>query len=486
MGAPTLTAFAGLDPPWSLEQLDQNFLNLANSVSVSVKDSSFGGGAKGDGVTDDTVAIQAAVNAAAGAPVYFPPGTYVVTSSIVYATTGSFVGGLNIVGAGVTQTIIDNRVSNGAAFVSKSISSGNFQLGGGIKNLRIMTTTAPVASHGIEMQAAYAFVLDNVWVKGMSGDGYRITCALGDPDAAIEPIVNNCRFENCNNGINCNYANLVTQVSFLTVRNSFFVSCTTTGVRYIGAAGVFVNNGFATNTGPGFRAVFNNSNNPQILFLGNSFENNGTPQLQIDSMLEGEFYNTEIASTAVPSSAGIYLVQSGGGAALNNVFHGTYVRINSSNNPHTMFTIGAGSDLCSIRNTTWQSYDAAGQVRYSDSGTRSRLADDTTVHVLDPTTSPTVVNGANQNVALPKNGTIFRPGTVTANFSIGGLTNGFDGREIILVNVTGFQMTLNAADGGSAAANQIFTEGLLNVAVGNAGNARLVYAAGKWRYTGKG
>ena len=39
-------------------------------------------GAKGDGTTDDTVAIQAAVNASAGV-VHFPPGTYRITKTII-------------------------------------------------------------------------------------------------------------------------------------------------------------------------------------------------------------------------------------------------------------------------------------------------------------------------------------------------------------------------------------------------------------------
>lgn len=49
-------------------------------------------GAKGDGVTDDTAAIQAAVNACAtafGGCVYFPHGRYVVSSSITYAGGGA-------------------------------------------------------------------------------------------------------------------------------------------------------------------------------------------------------------------------------------------------------------------------------------------------------------------------------------------------------------------------------------------------------------
>ena len=59
---------------------------LACMRQCSVKDY----GAKGDGVTDDTKAIQSAINDNRGttlqkrpATVYFPPGSYVVSATIV-------------------------------------------------------------------------------------------------------------------------------------------------------------------------------------------------------------------------------------------------------------------------------------------------------------------------------------------------------------------------------------------------------------------
>lgn len=46
--------------------------------AANVKDPAYG--AKGDGVTDDTAAIQAAINS--GLPVFFPPGQYKITSTL--------------------------------------------------------------------------------------------------------------------------------------------------------------------------------------------------------------------------------------------------------------------------------------------------------------------------------------------------------------------------------------------------------------------
>lgn len=55
-----------------------------------------GYGAKGDGVTDDTAAVQAAIDAlpANGGVVYFPPGDYKITSTLIIPKAGvSFLGG---------------------------------------------------------------------------------------------------------------------------------------------------------------------------------------------------------------------------------------------------------------------------------------------------------------------------------------------------------------------------------------------------------
>jgi hypothetical protein len=62
---------------------------------VSVKDF----GAVGDGVTNDTAAIQAAINACAGKTVYFPDGTYIVDSQI------TLISNTHLKGEGITSIL---------------------------------------------------------------------------------------------------------------------------------------------------------------------------------------------------------------------------------------------------------------------------------------------------------------------------------------------------------------------------------------------
>ncbi|MCB7130403.1 MAG: hypothetical protein J3T61_12795, partial [Candidatus Brocadiales bacterium] len=87
----------------------------ANEI-VSVKDF----GAKGDGVTDDTTAIQAAIDAAgsaSGGIVFFPPGFYKTTSALT-VTAGIIVqgSGLGAAGASPDGTVIRNGAAAGDVF----------------------------------------------------------------------------------------------------------------------------------------------------------------------------------------------------------------------------------------------------------------------------------------------------------------------------------------------------------------------------------
>lgn len=80
------------------------------SDSVSVKDF----GAIGDGTTDDTAAIQNALNHLAttgftgyqGNTLYFPPGKYIISNTLKPAMA-SGVANIRLIGAGVTNTIIE-------------------------------------------------------------------------------------------------------------------------------------------------------------------------------------------------------------------------------------------------------------------------------------------------------------------------------------------------------------------------------------------
>lgn len=84
---------------------------------IDVRENRFAGGAKGDGVTDDTLAIQQAINvasAAGGGIVFCPAGTYLITSTLVMKSRVRLCGvaSWNTLGSSSHATVI--KVANGA------------------------------------------------------------------------------------------------------------------------------------------------------------------------------------------------------------------------------------------------------------------------------------------------------------------------------------------------------------------------------------
>jgi hypothetical protein len=117
----------------------------ANSTFANVRDY----GAKGDGIADDSTAIQAAVTAAGagnGGAVLIPAGTYKVTTAI---TVPNFV---DVYGRG--QASIISVTGNVFAF---SFAPGNRSR---IRNLLIQSTAAQTAGGGIDFTSA----ANNCWV----------------------------------------------------------------------------------------------------------------------------------------------------------------------------------------------------------------------------------------------------------------------------------------------------------------------------------
>jgi hypothetical protein len=100
--------------------------------------------AKADNVTDDTAAIQAAINAAdagGGGTIYFPPGTYVVLGQITFPYTGTFPpkqNAMRLVGAGASASGIFLNLPGGVG-VPK---------GGTILDIRYNGTTAKILTIG--------------------------------------------------------------------------------------------------------------------------------------------------------------------------------------------------------------------------------------------------------------------------------------------------------------------------------------------------
>lgn len=188
--------------------------------SVSVKDF----GAVGDGVTDDTAAIQAAITA--GVHVYVPSGTYKVTGALSLSSSASSQ--KNLILFGETASSVISFVGGGSLSLLKSNFSGDFVLRDlsftsdgdaatkvlfsvGRGEVRDCTFTG--FNVGLEVNGAYQVIEHNTFID--------CTIGLRCPDRGTDPVIVPGLFYNANS-----------------VSNNFFESCGTgISLRDTGAVG---------------------------------------------------------------------------------------------------------------------------------------------------------------------------------------------------------------------------------------------------------
>lgn len=102
-------------------------------------------GAVGDGITDDTAAMQAAHNT--GRPVYYPAGTYLFTSGLTIQNGG-------IVGDGMTQTRLKSNDTSGADLITYT---GNYSADSNVptfKDFSLVGTFSKTSGTGLAFNPA--------------------------------------------------------------------------------------------------------------------------------------------------------------------------------------------------------------------------------------------------------------------------------------------------------------------------------------------
>ena len=141
-------------------QRAQSGLQLCKSTNTAVK-SVRDYGAVGDGIVDDTGAIQAAIDDEVLDSVYFPPGTYRITSQLLVAKTQRLVG--------------DTRVAS--VILSASAAEPVLRIEG--PAVRVHRLEFAGGLHGILVQSAPDVLIEDCHVHDSTGRGIAIQDSTG-------------------------------------------------------------------------------------------------------------------------------------------------------------------------------------------------------------------------------------------------------------------------------------------------------------------
>jgi hypothetical protein len=341
-------------------------------------------GADNTGATDTTSAIQDAIDDAAGRTVYFPAGTYIVSSTLSYQgakTQGAFIPGIRIVGDGMLKTIFDNRVANAPMIDIDSVNHGGAyeaSMAAVMREFTIKTTTSPANSTGIRVLNGYQIQIDHLFIVGMTAHGIELRNGLYVDDGWNMISITHCWIEDCAGwGIKADGSSARNEGSYTYMREVFFqrngtASASTPppsgGMIWKGQIFVMESCAFANGTENCGLFIKGEAGLGQTVDLRNTtWENCIKRGLYVTgvSMLKGrnlQFYNNNdfVATNQCEFDGSTYTIR-------DIDIDGVTIRATSGNNALTAFKIsGANANLntCRVRNVSWENFDYAGQTRF--------------------------------------------------------------------------------------------------------------------------
>jgi hypothetical protein len=348
--------------------------NVADKLHEFVSVLDFG--ADDSGATDSSAAFQDAYET--GKVVWIPAGTYLLNSTVDCTTTSSsvFTPGPRFIGAGMGLVTINTTVE-GPAFKVDTNTTLKFQLGGEFSGFKLQKSGSPAAAIGIQVRRAYQFLLEDLWIFGMSSDGIRVVMNEGDGDGSNMLIFRRVRIENCAGwGYNHAITGALNEISFIDMAHVFIQGCGTAsastpppsgGMNYRGQFLRMENSAFTINENvalyiPGGAGLGNGVYMDSVAIENNKKRGIYCTGLSMFRAKNLHLYNND----GYTATVGIEF--DGTSSAVRNIdIDGVFVRATAGNNPFTAFKIGGANalkDTCRVRRVTWDNFDYTGQTRF--------------------------------------------------------------------------------------------------------------------------
>ena len=338
-------------------------------------------GAIGDGINDDTAAIQAAINwaYANNDSVYFPSGVYLISSTLAmpFDSSATYVKGNYLYGDGMMRTILKAINTNVTIFSYTQPAPLKFMMGGEIAYMTLDGGNH-AGTTGIKAQALYSYRFSSLQVTGFT-NGFNIVNGVvpGDYDACNHLSFENCRIQYCSQwGIYTTLASGNNETSFISIRDTTIEGCGTAvgevggGMYWRGQCLNFDNSAFVVNKNRGLYIEGGAGLGSNVLGNNLCFENNTGKHIQCYGIVGMEFNQLQLYSNdANKAQYGIWLnAQS---SLIANVrVNSAKVRATAGNSSFTAFFAGGANVstptiVVDSKQVRWDNFGYAGQTQYS-------------------------------------------------------------------------------------------------------------------------
>jgi hypothetical protein len=352
------------------------------AAGLSITPQTFG--ARGDGRTDDTQSLQAALDAALerGTPLFIPAGRYRVTRPLMvrprhFYPHAPFLGaGPRVTGAGAMLTeliadfgagaLLDVGVDADFAREYKAIDGATFT--------GFAILGAGGGASGIRLQGASRCRMTDLLFANLRGNGLQIVCEHGDNDASNMIRLERVRFDTIAGwGLDAMAGPGMNEISFLSLAQVFFHGCGRAGpglqsgaMRWKGQVCSLDQCAFTENRNvalfvPGAAGLAQT-----LTIRDTAFENNEDRHLVCTGITGFRASGIQIYSNdAVRARSGL-LFDASHHVVRGVDVNGAVVRATAGNGDFTAFAAQGGNlDVGNrVRNVVWENFDHPGQRRF--------------------------------------------------------------------------------------------------------------------------